>query len=70
MNIPNRITVSRILLIPIFVIVMMFNFGMGDMNFLGVTLPVNHFIGGLIFIIASATDWVEDRKSTRLNSSH
>ena len=67
MNIPNRITISRILLIPLFVVMMMFNFGMGDMQFLGVTLPVNHFIGGLIFIFASATDWVDGYYARKYN---
>lgn len=67
MNIPNRITISRILLIPLFVVMMMFNFDMGDMQFLGVTLPVNHFIGGLIFIFASATDWVDGYYARKYN---
>lgn len=67
MNIPNKITVSRILLIPVFVIIMMFNFGMGDMTLLGVTLPINHVIGGIIFIFASATDWVDGYYARKYN---
>lgn len=59
MNIPNKITVSRILLIPIFVIVMMFDFGWGSMTFFGAEMQVNYFVGALIFIFASATDWVD-----------
>ncbi|MGE7020300.1 CDP-diacylglycerol--glycerol-3-phosphate 3-phosphatidyltransferase [Solibacillus cecembensis] len=59
MNIPNKITVSRILLIPIFVIVMMFDFGWGNMTLFGAEMQVNYFIGALIFIFASATDWVD-----------
>ena len=45
MNIPNKITVSRILLIPFFVIVMMFDFGWGNMALFGAEMPVNHFVG-------------------------
>ncbi|MBQ0138601.1 MAG: CDP-diacylglycerol--glycerol-3-phosphate 3-phosphatidyltransferase [Kurthia sp.] len=59
MNIPNRITVSRICLIPIFVLVMVLDFGWGDMTLLGATMPVEHFVGAMIFIVASLTDWID-----------
>lgn len=59
MNIPNRITVSRICLIPIFVLVMVLDFGWGDMTLLGTTLSVEHFVGAMIFIVASLTDWID-----------
>lgn len=59
MNIPNRITVSRICLIPIFVLVMILDFGWGDMTLLGATMPVEHFVGAMIFIVASLTDWID-----------
>ena len=67
MNLPNKITISRIFLIPIFVIVMMFDFGWGNMKFLGAEMPVHHFVGALIFIIASATDWVDGYYARKLN---
>lgn len=38
---------------------MLVNFNMGQMNFLGTEISVEHFIGGLIFIIASLTDWLD-----------
>lgn len=67
MNIPNRITVSRILMIPIFVIIMMFDFGWGNMTLFGADMPVHHFIGALIFIIASTTDWVDGYYARKYN---
>lgn len=67
MNIPNKITVSRILLIPIFVIVIMFDFGWGNMTLFGAEMPVHHFVGALIFIIASATDWVDGYYARKYN---
>ena len=67
MNIPNKITVSRILLIPIFVVVMMFDFGWGNMTFIGAEMPVHHFVGALIFIFASATDWVDGYYARKYN---
>ncbi|PKH09919.1 MULTISPECIES: CDP-diacylglycerol--glycerol-3-phosphate 3-phosphatidyltransferase [Planomicrobium] len=67
MNIPNKITVSRILLIPVFMIFMLIDFGWGEMTLLGATLPVSHFIGGLIFIFASLTDWVDGYYARKYN---
>ncbi|WP_404427694.1 CDP-diacylglycerol--glycerol-3-phosphate 3-phosphatidyltransferase [Ureibacillus chungkukjangi] len=67
MNIPNKITVSRIFLIPVFMIVILFDFGLGNMNFLGATMPVNHFLAALVFIIASCTDWVDGYYARKYN---
>jgi len=67
MNIPNKITVSRIFLIPIFVIVILFDFGLGSMTFLGAEMPVNHFLAALVFIIASCTDWVDGYYARKYN---
>ncbi|MFD3445536.1 CDP-diacylglycerol--glycerol-3-phosphate 3-phosphatidyltransferase [Microbacteriaceae bacterium 4G12] len=59
MNLPNKITISRIFLIPVFLIVMLVPFHWGGYKIGDVTLPVQHLVGALIFIIASATDWVD-----------
>ncbi len=59
MNLPNKITISRIFMIPIFMIVMLVPFSWGDITLLGASMPVTHFVGALIFIIASTTDWVD-----------
>ena len=59
MNVPNKITISRILLIPLFLIIMLVPFDWGMMHLLGADLPVTHFVGALIFIFASSTDWVD-----------
>ncbi|SFA73079.1 MULTISPECIES: CDP-diacylglycerol--glycerol-3-phosphate 3-phosphatidyltransferase [unclassified Bacillus (in: firmicutes)] len=58
MNLPNKITISRILLIPLFLLIMLVP-DWGNMNFLGAEMPVAHFVGALIFILASVTDWVD-----------
>lgn len=67
MNVPNQITISRILLIPIFLIIMLFPFDWGNMDLLGADLPVTHFVGALIFIFASATDWVDGYYARKYN---
>jgi len=67
MNIPNRITVSRIFLIPLFLIVMLVPFHWGNMYFLGAYMPVTHFVGALIFIVASTTDWIDGYYARKYN---
>ncbi len=67
MNIPNRITISRILLIPIFMVLMLVDFNWGEMTLFGATMPVSHFIGALVFIIASITDWVDGYYARKYN---
>ena len=58
MNLPNKITVSRILLIPFFVLLCLSPLEWG-IDFLGLNRIDNAFIGALIFIFASVTDWVD-----------
>jgi CDP-diacylglycerol---glycerol-3-phosphate 3-phosphatidyltransferase len=59
MNLPNKITVSRIFMIPVFLIIMLVDFHWGNMALLGAELPIRHFVGALIFIVAASTDWVD-----------
>lgn len=67
MNIPNRITVSRILLIPVFMVIMLVDFNWGEITLFGADMPIAHLIGGLIFIIASLTDWVDGYYARKYN---
>src|SRR5699024_3284595 len=59
MNTPNKITLSRILLIPIFILLLSIPVDWGEWNIGSTVLPVSHFAAGLLFIIASTTDWVD-----------
>lgn len=67
MNIPNQITISRILLIPIFMAVMLIDFGWGNITFLGAEMGINQFLGALIFLFASLTDWVDGYYARKYN---
>jgi CDP-diacylglycerol--glycerol-3-phosphate 3-phosphatidyltransferase len=67
MNLPNKITVSRIFLIPLFLLVMLAPFQWGQLNVGGISLPVTHLVGALIFIIASSTDWIDGYYARKLN---
>ena len=59
MNLPNKITMSRIFLIPIFMLFMLVDFNFGNVIVLGTTIQTGHLIGGIIFIFASITDWLD-----------
>lgn len=59
MNIPNRITLSRVLLIPIFIFIFVYPFNWGEINIGHGSLPVNHLVAAIIFLVASLTDWVD-----------
>ncbi|WP_226578947.1 CDP-diacylglycerol--glycerol-3-phosphate 3-phosphatidyltransferase [Halobacillus litoralis] len=59
MNLPNKITLSRIFLIPIFIILMSVPFNWGVLDMGERELPVSHLAGALLFIIASTTDWID-----------
>ncbi|WP_078595658.1 CDP-diacylglycerol--glycerol-3-phosphate 3-phosphatidyltransferase [Evansella clarkii] len=59
MNIPNQITISRIFLIPVFMIFLLVPFGWGEIALLGTEIPVSHLIAAIIFIIAASTDWLD-----------
>ncbi|MGD7043750.1 CDP-diacylglycerol--glycerol-3-phosphate 3-phosphatidyltransferase [Jeotgalibacillus proteolyticus] len=67
MNIPNKITISRILLIPLFMIIMLVDLNWGTLQLLGAEVPVHHFIGGMIFIFAASTDWVDGYYARKYN---
>ncbi|MGE7621764.1 CDP-diacylglycerol--glycerol-3-phosphate 3-phosphatidyltransferase [Viridibacillus sp. NPDC096237] len=67
MNIPNRITVSRVLLIPVFVLLMLVDFGWGRITVLGATMSIEQFVGAVIFIVASITDWVDGYYARKYN---
>lgn len=67
MNIPNRITLSRILLIPIFLILMLVPFEWGELDFLGARIPLAHLLGALLFILAASTDWIDGHYARKHN---
>lgn len=67
MNIPNRLTMSRILLIPIFIVLMTVPFSWGGWEIGNATLPVAHFVAAMTFIIAAATDWVDGYYARKYN---
>ncbi|WP_026570298.1 MULTISPECIES: CDP-diacylglycerol--glycerol-3-phosphate 3-phosphatidyltransferase [Sediminibacillus] len=67
MNIPNRITMSRIFLIPIFILLLSIPFDWGSWSIGNQDLPISHFAAGLLFILASATDWIDGFYARKYN---
>lgn len=56
MNLPNKLTLSRICLIPVF----------GVLFFLDV-IPYNYFISAMIFIVAACTDFIDGHIARKYN---
>ncbi|GEN54077.1 CDP-diacylglycerol--glycerol-3-phosphate 3-phosphatidyltransferase [Halobacillus faecis] len=67
MNLPNKITLSRIFLIPIFIILMSVPFEWGAFQMEDRELPVAHLAGALLFILASTTDWIDGYIARKYN---
>ncbi|MGP4107054.1 CDP-diacylglycerol--glycerol-3-phosphate 3-phosphatidyltransferase [Virgibacillus sp. L01] len=67
MNIPNKITLSRIFLIPIFIILLSVPFNWGVWNIGESSLPVSHLAAAILFIVASTTDWVDGYYARKYN---
>ena len=56
MNLPNKLTIFRILCIPVFVVLMLVN-----------AIPYNNYIAVGVFIIASLTDMLDGKIARKYN---
>ena len=54
MNLPNKISIARICLIPLFVLIFFLN-----------VIPFNYGIAAIIFVIAAGTDFIDGRIARR-----
>lgn len=61
MNLPNKLTVIRICMIPLFIVVVNEGFDWGMLSIAGTLVPLNQLIGMLIFAVASLTDWLDGK---------
>lgn len=62
MNLPNKLTIFRIILVPIMVIIPFFNIQATWLN-----IPVEFWIMNIIFIIASITDTLDGKIARKRN---
>ena len=74
MNLPNKLTVLRLILSVVIIILLVFPFyAVGiqfpTFNISGISSPVEsqYFIAGIIFIIASVTDFLDGRIARKYN---
>lgn len=61
MNLPNRITIARIFMIPVMLIFLLVDLQWWsyELSLGAYTLPVNQLIGALLFIVAASTDGID-----------
>lgn len=59
LNLPNKISIFRTILIPVFLVFMFLPYPAGEIHIVGTDLPYNHLIAAIIFIFASLTDWFD-----------
>lgn len=59
MNIANKITTVRVLLIPVFILLLVLPLNWGQVSWLNTEIPVNQLLAGIVFAIASSTDYVD-----------
>ncbi len=58
MNLPNKLTLARVIMIPVFLVVLLSGI---------VTEPLNRYIAVVIFIIASFTDYLDGHLARKYN---
>lgn len=64
MNLPNKISIFRILLVPILVVLLEFPFSDFEMTIpviwvANAYIPMNYFIAGIVFIVGSLSDFLD-----------
>ena len=67
LNLPNKLTLLRLLLIPLFLVLLAFRFDWGTVEWLGSSIGIPELIATIIFIIASITDWLDGYIARRDN---
>ncbi len=66
-HLPNKITILRIILIPIFIFLLLYNFS-GEIVLLGSRkIDINIFMATIIFIIAAITDFLDGYLARKYN---
>lgn len=61
MNLPNKLTMFRIILIPIFTLILVLDVPAAAIMVAGTSIPVSAIIATVIFIVASLTDLLDGK---------
>ncbi|ULQ48950.1 CDP-diacylglycerol--glycerol-3-phosphate 3-phosphatidyltransferase [Liquorilactobacillus nagelii] len=65
MNLPNKLTVLRIFLIPVFMVVLLAPLNWGSITTGGTVVPWAQIVGAIIFAVASITDFADGQIARR-----
>lgn len=67
MNLPNKITLFRIFLIPIFIILVLSPLNFGTLTALGSDIDIQLLVAAIVFSVASFTDWLDGYLARKMN---
>lgn len=59
MNLPNKITLARICLIPVVMVFLLVDWNMGSLRIDDYSVTYNQIVAALIFIVAASTDGID-----------
>lgn len=65
MNLPNQLTVFRIILIPVFIILLSVPYAWQSLDVTGVMLSLNWLLAAIVFAVASITDFLDGQIARR-----
>ncbi|GAX00147.1 CDP-diacylglycerol--glycerol-3-phosphate 3-phosphatidyltransferase [Secundilactobacillus mixtipabuli] len=65
MNLPNKLTIGRIILIPIFLIILAVPMDWGSVMWLSTKIPVTQIVAAIVFAVASITDFLDGQIARR-----
>lgn len=65
MNLPNRLTLIRICMIPLFILLLSCSINMGVVVWLGTTIQITRIVAAIIFAAACITDFLDGQIARR-----
>lgn len=65
MNLPNKLTIFRMILIPVFILVLSLPYDWTTLHWLGASIPTNWLWAAIIFAVASLTDFLDGQIARR-----
>ncbi|CAI2583590.1 CDP-diacylglycerol--glycerol-3-phosphate 3-phosphatidyltransferase [Apilactobacillus kunkeei] len=65
MNLPNKLTLIRIIMIPLFIILLSCDINMGTVIWLGTSIQVTRIVAAIVFAAACITDFLDGQIARR-----